>query len=272
MQKEAQKAQGAQAGHKTALWIAAAVLIAGILLEYFAILRINSGKFVYTLDDAYIHLALAENILDGHYGVNTGEFSAPSSSIVWPFLIAPFTKSNAAEFIPLFINILAALGTLFLFYRILDRSILIQTGKTLILSILLIVLAAITNLLGLIFTGMEHSLQVFLSVATLWGLIVEMEEDRIGGWLAAGVILGPLIRYENIAISAGALLYLLLFRRWKHFLVLSSVLVLCIGAFSLYLVSLDLRPLPTSTFAKSMILSTGGAAASVSKHFLYSLT
>lgn len=57
-----------------------------ILVEIIQILKLNQGRFIYTLDDAYIHLALAENIMQGHYGVNLGEFSALSSSILWPFL------------------------------------------------------------------------------------------------------------------------------------------------------------------------------------------
>jgi hypothetical protein len=267
---EAQKAQASR--HTTSLLVALGFLFAGIFLEYSAISRINSGKLTYTLDDAYIHLSLAENIIDGHYGVNSGEFSAPSSSILWPFLIAPFAKSNIGESIPLLINIAAAVATLFLFYKILDRAISVESGKTVILSVLLVLLIGVTNLLGLIFTGMEHSLQLLLSMATLWGLVIEVEDRRVSGWLTAGVIFGPLIRYENIAVSAGALLYLLLCGRWKRSLVLFATIALSVGFFSLYLMSLGLRPLPTSTFAKSMILSSGGAIASVFKHFLYSLT
>ena len=33
---------------------------------------------IYSLDDPYIHLALARQILHGHYGINPGEFAAPS--------------------------------------------------------------------------------------------------------------------------------------------------------------------------------------------------
>lgn len=43
---------------------------------------------MYTLDDPYIHLSLAENLLRGHYGVNLDEVASPSSSILYPFLLA----------------------------------------------------------------------------------------------------------------------------------------------------------------------------------------
>mgnify|MGYP001017862235 CR=1 FL=1 len=52
------------------------------------------GFFFYTLDDPYIHLALAENILRGHYGINLDEPSSPSSSIVYPFLVAATMLGN----------------------------------------------------------------------------------------------------------------------------------------------------------------------------------
>jgi hypothetical protein len=65
----------------------------------------TAGEFTYTLDDPYIHLALAKNIWYGNYGINFVEPSAPSSSILWPFLLAPFTMSKEIfEFIPLIIN------------------------------------------------------------------------------------------------------------------------------------------------------------------------
>ena len=65
-----------------ALLIGIGFLLVIILAEVVALLRLNNGHLVYTLDDPYIHLALAENIIHGHYGVNAGEFSAPSSSIL----------------------------------------------------------------------------------------------------------------------------------------------------------------------------------------------
>jgi hypothetical protein len=45
-----------------------------------AIPFMNSGHLVYTPDDAYIHLSLAENIARGRYGVNLGESSRSACS------------------------------------------------------------------------------------------------------------------------------------------------------------------------------------------------
>ena len=93
----------------------------GVFSEIIAILLLNKGHLVYTLDDPYIHLALAENIINGHYGVNTSEFSAPASSILWPFIIAPFSAFGYGEYFPLLLNICSAIVTLFVAWKSLDK-------------------------------------------------------------------------------------------------------------------------------------------------------
>ncbi|MCX6020056.1 MAG: hypothetical protein NTZ50_16445 [Chloroflexi bacterium] len=50
--------------------------------------RAAEGHLIYTLDDPYIHLAIGESILSGGYGINVGEAAAPSSSVIWPYLMA----------------------------------------------------------------------------------------------------------------------------------------------------------------------------------------
>jgi hypothetical protein len=74
-----------------------AVFVALCAGELAAIVLLNGGHFTYALDDAYIHLALARNIAHGHYGVNAGEFAAPASSALWPFLLAPFAALAATR-------------------------------------------------------------------------------------------------------------------------------------------------------------------------------
>ncbi|MEL6611591.1 MAG: hypothetical protein AAFQ53_05825, partial [Bacteroidota bacterium] len=55
---------------------------------YATVLTVTDGDFVYPLDDPYIHLAVAENLTQGHYGLNLAEPSSPASSVVWPGLLA----------------------------------------------------------------------------------------------------------------------------------------------------------------------------------------
>ena len=68
-------------GAASLVW-ALALLGVGFAVELVAILRLNAGRFTYTLDDPYIHLALAERIRRGLYGINPGEAASPASSLL----------------------------------------------------------------------------------------------------------------------------------------------------------------------------------------------
>ena len=67
------------------------ILITLVFIPFALMLQLavsySDGSFIYTLDDPYIHLALAKNIRLGNYGINLDELSSPSPSILWPFLL-----------------------------------------------------------------------------------------------------------------------------------------------------------------------------------------
>ena len=75
---------GANAAGIVAALVALAVL--GVTL---AEVLAAAGTLVYTLDDPYIHLALAQRLQHGFYGINPGEPASPASSILFPFLLVP---------------------------------------------------------------------------------------------------------------------------------------------------------------------------------------
>jgi hypothetical protein len=85
------------------------------LLLTAAILWRTQGQFTYALDDPYIQLALADYLRLGSYGINAGEPSAPSGSIVWPSRMAPFALWHSMlEWGPLIVNTACLLGSGFL--------------------------------------------------------------------------------------------------------------------------------------------------------------
>src|SRR4030067_1209007 len=100
------------------------LFISILLIQTIIILILNSGLIVYTTDDAYIHLALAENILKGHYGVNLQEYSSLSSSILWPFILIPLTGFSFGYLIPLIVNTLSSLATIFIFFLMIKQIFL----------------------------------------------------------------------------------------------------------------------------------------------------
>ena len=247
---------------RTPLFIGIGFLLFVILAELLAIMLLNNGLLVYTLDDPYIHMALSENIISGHYGVNTNEFSAPSSSILWPFIVAPF---SSYEYFPFLVNVAAAVVTVYIFMKILYASLRISDKRIndILVSSFLILLILATNIIGLIFTGMEHSLQVLFVSVIAYGLIVEIEKNKVEPWLLIAIVAAPLIRYENIAISIAALVYLVMRRYFKNAASVMILLFVFVGGFSLFLTLLGLDPFPTSVIAKSVVVESGGELYSI---------
>jgi len=220
-----------------------------------AILWRTGGTFVYTLDDAYIHLALAEELARGHYGVNPGSFSAPASSVLWPFLLVPWARLQGAVLVPLVYNLLAAAGTVVVYRQVLIKTFRPsgETKQSVVVGLAVVGLALATNLVGLVFTGMEHSLQLLLvALAVLW-LWEESETGEVSLWLVVVLVLGPLVRYENLALTVPALVYL--FSRGHRRIALGAGIALSalLGAFSLFLLGHGVGPLPSSVLAKSSL-------------------
>jgi hypothetical protein len=116
-----------------------------------------------------------------------------------------------------------------------------------------------TNLVGLVFTGMEHPLQQFLAILIVAGLIEESRSARAPNYLWAAIYLIPLVRYDSLALAVPALLYLAL-RRHRGIPFLTGALLLAtLGAFSYFLKSHGLGYLPTSVLAKSDLMRTSGS-------------
>lgn len=245
-----------------------------VLVELVRILQVNGGTFVYTLDDPYIHLALADRIATGHYGINAGEASAPSSSVLWPFLLAPFAFLARFDLVPLFLNVLAAGGTVVIAWKILGRLIRVPDPRVAetASSVLLVLFVLAGNVVGLAFTGMEHSLQVLLAALLVHGFVREQETGECAAALSVAAVAGPLIRYESMALSAAALLLLARRGHVRAAARIAAALLALLGGFSLFLLHLGLRPLPTSVLAKSPAVARGGTPDAVWQNAAYNLS
>lgn len=259
---------GFSAANSPALLFALTIL--GLLCgaEIFAIVSLNQGHFTYTLDDPYIHLALAENLLQGHYGVNSGEFSAASSSILWPFIVAPLSGWSGSV---LLLNALFAAATLCVIARYLRQFMANDVSPYLQAAIVCVFIFA-SNLVGLAFTGMEHTLQVLAVALIALGLVQLIERGSIPAWLPVVIIVAPLVRYENLAISAAALCFLLLRKQYKVSLTSGAVLFGALFAFSLFLISLGLGYMPSSVMAKNAVVQMHMQANTFLLHFTTNLT
>jgi hypothetical protein len=239
------------------------IYLAVVLALLVVILHRDDHVFTYTLDDPYIHLALAESLAHGHYGINLGEASSPSSSILWPFLLAPMARTAWGEYVPLALNLLFCGMTAWLIGRIVDgwrsarKAVAGWFDWTMWLAVASSLMLA-ANLAGLTFVGMEHGLQVLLAVACAAGMVEAFAGRRIPAWCVGAALLGPMVRYENFALVAA--LAIVLVAQQRRGTAVRMVLASLVGPllFSLFLLSRGLPMLPSSVLVKASAYSGGG--------------
>jgi hypothetical protein len=237
--------------------IAVAVTAPALLMLGWILLR-NDGHFAYALAAPYTHLALADQIAQGHYGLNPGEPSSPSSSILWPFLLAALSFLPLGAFSALLVCLLSNVATGLLTYALaIECGVRLDRLRLPYLAAIAVTLAVALNLVGLAFAGLEHSPHVALTLASLLGLVRFVRRGQVDGWWLVSIVLLPLVRFEAAAALAADILVLLAFRRHLHALGVALAGVAVIGGFGLYLHSLGLPWLPNSVLARSHVASTG---------------
>ena len=223
------------------------VFIIPILIILLVIL-LRDRSFTYTLDDPYIHIELAKNIYFGTYGINTTEMSAPSSSIIWPFILVPFAGTHFLQYIPLILNSICVLISGFILLKIFDFK---NIYKNLFFAVGFLYAF---NCYGLIFNGLEHSLQVLLVITICYYLInfnrVDLDKKSILIFLLSLICL-PLVRYEGLAISIPVLVFLYFNNLKKEAVTATSIIFILILGFSLFLYLNNLGVLPSSIISKT---------------------
>jgi hypothetical protein len=247
-------------------WLTRLFVVVVVLVLTISILVMNGGTLTYVLDDPYIHLSVSESILHGSYGVNPGEIASPSSSILYPFLLTIGAFSPTVhEWTPLVLNVLCLFATVEALRLFLFRIGLMRDSTAAgVAALLVAVICLAFNLIGIVFTGMEHNLHTLLTAAAVLGLVMFLEEGRLDWWFVASVALLPLVRYEGLALCLPIVLCLCVRGAWKTGLALGLFMVATLGAFSFFLVSHGLPYLPSSVLAKSseMAFTSDGSFSS----------
>jgi hypothetical protein len=113
------------------------------------------------------------------------------------------------------------------------------------------------NLMGVIFTGMEHSLHVLLAIVAVTKAI-DGKHDR---WALIALVLSPLVRFEGalvLGLGVGAALY---DRRFAFAAVALAVPVAVFGLYAMWLGGMGLPVLPSSVLSKSELSSGGGVGS-----------
>ncbi|MGC1782711.1 MAG: hypothetical protein WA708_09345 [Acidobacteriaceae bacterium] len=222
-----------------------ATYLVGFLYILLRSWRLSGGQEFYALDDAYIHASIARHLVqDGNFGISPHAFAAASSSILWPLLPALcFWLFGVHAIIPLLLNAVFSLLTLWAAGYWLWKLVP-SASATMIVGLQLVLLASIP-LLTLTFTGMEHTMQVLL---TLWFLFLSARflhrpvEAHLSNlrhrtaWLCLSAFLLVGSRYEGAFVVAAAALLLVLQKRFRvacGLLLAGSMAPVLFGIFSI---------------------------------------
>lgn len=209
----------------------------------------RNGMFGYTLDDSYIHMAIAKNIANhGVWGITKYEFTAASSSILYSlFLALLFWVFGVNICIPFIVNWIAAGGILYFLNRW-SRNYFSGRGSL----IYLVIFIFVTPLPSLIFMGMEHVLHILCCLIFIYFTFKKSESCRIsnfGYFVSAVLVVG--LRYEGVfLVGITGLVWLLAFKRPKLFFLLVAGAALPISLFGIYSLSQGGFFLPNSLVVK----------------------
>ncbi len=172
-------------------------LILGLLI-FFNIQPVTSfaGRYIYPLDDAYIHLSMAKNFAEfSVWGITQYEFSSTTSSPFFTFLLAILIKVFGNwEYIPFVANSIAGIFLIWILHNYLRRF----SKTTYIVFLSAIVLLMPLHLMIMI--GMEHVFHTLTMILVLLFFQKYLENDTPRNFsnLALLSILATGFRYESL--------------------------------------------------------------------------
>lgn len=236
--------------HLWPLALALALLLAVTALLLADSLRRNDGHLIYTLDDPYIHMAMAKNMAGiGVWGVTRHGFTSVSSSPLWTLLLSgTFAVFGAHAVIPLILNLLFAVLLLIVADHLLRRYEVSPLWRFAALS----AIAQLVPLPSVILTGQEHILHALLAVLFA-GLLAEATGSRRGWQLLLVTVLLVAVRYESLFLVAAACLILLIQRRFGLALALAAAAALPVLAYGIVSLAHGWFFLPTSVLMKGEV-------------------
>jgi len=235
-----------------------ALSILWLITIYFLVvsLNMNHGNFIYGLDDAYIHMAIAKNFaLHGVWGVTQYEFSSASSSLLWTLLLSTiyfFIGPNI--YVPFILNIILSSFTIFLVYYI------VKSYKILPIYNLMILIGVIffAPIPFLIFSGMETILQIILVLAFVYLSVQILTNDSAPKMQYYNLILLTIpltmIRYESLILIFFIAILLFISKRYKLSLPLIGLAILPLTLYGVISIFYGGTFLPNSLILKSSLI------------------
>src|SRR5574344_480421 len=167
--------------------------------------RGTDGHWIYTLDDAYIHIALAKNLAaTGVWGVRPDEYAFCSSSPLWTLLLAGIYRLvGVYECIPGLLNVFFAVLLLLrceTVFRRFGMNPVLRAASCAAVFFL-------APLPAIVSTGMEHTMHAFLILMLLSSVSIPA--------LAFFAALSVAARFESLSIICLLAFVLACGRRWR---------------------------------------------------------
>ena len=195
-------------------FLTAFILFFVICLGYFLnSLFKTDGHYVYVIDDAYIHLAMAKNLaLHNMWGVTRYQFSSTSSSPLFTYILSILIKFfGNKDIIPLYINAFFGLGTVFVLIQYFSK-VFCQV-KNIAAAVVFTLFFSVLHLQLL--SGMEHVVHVFLFVLNVFCLSHLKNKTAVYGFYLSLFLMG-LIRFESMFYFAILAVVFISVKQWKE--------------------------------------------------------
>jgi hypothetical protein len=195
----------------------------------------NGGQFVYTLDDPYIHMAIAKNVVrHGVWGVTPYQFSSSSSSPLWTLCLAlSYALFGVGHLTPFLLNIIFAGLVLGLIYILLRGRL---PGWVVFLALL----AAIffPPLAPLVFSGMEHTAHFFFTLLTIALAVKTLSQESpspaLRGGLLVSAFLTTAVRYEGLFLILVLSILFACRKRWLFALLFAGAGLLPLAVYGVW--------------------------------------
>ena len=187
------------------------VVLAALIVYNIQIVCAFAGRYIYPLDDAYIHLSMARNFAEaGNWGITQHEFSSTTSSPLFTFLLAVLIKIFGNwEYIPLVANSIAGVALILVFNKYLKPFSVITR------IVFLVALVVLMPLHLMIMSGMEHVFHTLAMVLVLLAFrkYLDDKSPRHFSNLALFSIIATGFRYESLFFIFFICVYLFFVRK-----------------------------------------------------------
>lgn len=249
--------------------VASLALFVHASLMYKAALHHTEGVVSYPVDDTFIHLALAKQLaLHGVYGVSPHQFTAASSSIGWPFILAfAILIAGAKVWLPLALNAVFAVALLFSVDRLVIR--LAPAASVLSRTLICLAVMVLTPMATLVILGMEHTAHAAANIALLGTAVLWLVDDAPDAKTSLRRVLGvaawagatTLWRYEGMFPVAIVVALALARRRVRPAALIALGGAVPIVLFGVYSKAHGAHFLPTPVLLKGRHFDLGDVSA-----------